>query len=153
MNGERVIQKLLEKCEHTNKEKSRKRSAVMRRMGTFGSYVREKRLAAKINLRKLAEILGIAPAYMSDIENDHRYPPEKEKIYMIADALRLTQEETNELFDLAAGNKKNSVSPDIADYIMDQGKSRVALRLARDLGAGEKEWEKIIRMLEENREK
>lgn len=118
---------------------------------TFGSYVREKRLAAKVNLRKLAEILGIAPAYMSDIENDHRYPPEKDKIYKIAEALNLNQEETDRLFDLAAGNKKNSVSPDIADYIMEQDKSRVALRLARDSGAGEKEWEKIIKILEESK--
>ena len=116
---------------------------------TFGGFVREKRLAAGINLRKLAGILEIAPAYMSDIENDHRYPPEKEKIYQIASALNLNKEETDLLFDLAAGNKKNSVSPDIADYIMDQDKSRIALRLARDKGAGEKEWEKIIRMLEE----
>ena len=52
------------------------------------------------------------------------------------------------MFDLAAGNKKNSVSPDIADYIMEQDKSRVALRIARDKGAGEKEWKKIIRILE-----
>lgn len=118
---------------------------------TFGNYIREKRLAAKVNLRKLAEILEIAPAYMSDIENNHRYPPEKEKIYMIAEALNLSQEETDHLFDLAAGNKKNSVSPDLADYIMEQDKSRVALRLARDSGAGEKEWEKIIRILEENK--
>lgn len=118
---------------------------------TFGSYVREKRLEAKVNLRKLAEILDIAPAYMSDIENDHRYPPEKDKIYMIAEALHLNQEETDYLFDLAAGNKKNSVSPDIADYIMAQDKSRVALRLARDSGAGEKEWEKIIRILEDSK--
>lgn len=118
---------------------------------TFGGYVREKRLAAKINLRKLAEILEIAPAYMSDIENDHRYPPEKEKIYKIAEVLLLTKEETDYLFDLAAGTKKNAVSPDLADYIMAQDKSRVALRLARDSGAGEKEWEAIIRMLEEKK--
>ncbi|MBR1708517.1 MAG: helix-turn-helix transcriptional regulator [Clostridia bacterium] len=117
---------------------------------TFGGYVRGKRLGAGINLRKMAEILNIAPAYMSDIENDHRYPPEKDKIYKIAEALKLTKEETDHLFDLAAGNKKNSVSPDIADYIMEQDKSRVALRIARDKGLGEKEWEKIIRMLEEN---
>lgn len=115
---------------------------------TFGEFVRQKRLAAGINLRKLAEILEIAPAYMSDIENDHRYPPEKEKIYKIAEALHLTSEETDKLFDLAAGNKKNSVSPDIADYIMEQEKSRVALRMARDKGFGEKEWERIISMLE-----
>ena len=117
---------------------------------TFGSYVREKRLEAKINLRKLAGILGIAPAYMSDIENDHRYQPEKEKIYKIAEDLNLSKEEKDYLFDLAAGNKKNSVSPDIADYIMEQEKTRVALRLARDIGAGEREWERIIRMLEES---
>ena len=114
----------------------------------FGEFVREKRLAANINLRKLAEILDIAPAYMSDIENGHRYPPAKEKIYKISEALHLTPDETDKLFDLAAGNKKNSVSPDIADYIMEQDKSRVALRIARDTGAGEKEWEKIISILE-----
>ena len=116
---------------------------------TFGSYVREKRLAAQINLRKLAAILDIAPAYMSDIENDHRYPPEKEKIYKIAEVLHLTPEETAYLFDLAARNKKNAVSPDIADYIMEQDASRIALRIARDKGLGQKEWEKVIAMLEQ----
>ena len=120
---------------------------------TFGGYVREKRLAVGINLRKLAAILDIAPAYMSDIENDHRYPPEKDKIYKIAETLRLTKEETDYLFDLAAVAKKNAVSPDLTDYIMGQDKSRVALRLARDSGAGEKEWEAIIRMLEDRKAK
>lgn len=116
---------------------------------TFGSYVREKRLAARINLRKLATILDIAPAYMSDIENDHRYPPEKDKIYKIAEVLHLTPEETAYLFDLAARNKKNAVSPDIADYIMEQDASRIALRIARDKGLGQKAWEQIITILEQ----
>ena len=120
---------------------------------TFGGYVREKRLEAGVNLRKLAEILDIAPAYMSDIENNHRYPPEKEKIYRIVEALHLTKEETDYLFDLAGNNKKNSVSPDIAEYIMEQNKSRVALRIARDNGAGEKEWERIIQILEKNEDR
>lgn len=120
---------------------------------TFGGFVREKRLAAGINLRKLADILGIAPAYMSDIENDHRYPPEKDKIYLIAETLKLSKEDTDYLFDLAAKNKKNLVSPDIADYIMEQDLSRVALRIARDSGAGKKEWEKVIELLEKEREK
>ncbi|MDO5297059.1 MAG: helix-turn-helix domain-containing protein [bacterium] len=120
---------------------------------TFGSFIREKRLAAGINLRKMSGLLEIAPAYLSDIENDHRYPPEKEKIYRIAEVLDLNRQETDELFDLSAGNKKNLVSPDLADYIMAQDKSRVALRLARDSGAGEKVWEKIIRLLEEERNK
>ncbi|MCD8295199.1 MAG: helix-turn-helix domain-containing protein [Clostridia bacterium] len=114
---------------------------------TFGSYVRSKRLAKGVNLRKLAEDLGIAPAYMSDIEKDHRYPPDREKIEIIARCLQLTQEETDTLFDLAAG-KKNNVSPDIAEYIMSTKAARIALRKARDNGCGEKEWEKVIEMLE-----
>ncbi len=115
---------------------------------TFGAFVREKRLAANVNLKKLAELLEIAPAYMGDIENDHRYPPEKEKIYKIAEIQHLSQEDTDYMFALAGNTKKNSVSPDIADYIMDRDKSRVALRLARATGAGKKEWEQIIRLLE-----
>lgn len=120
----------------------------MEEQKTFGEYVREKRLAAGVNLRKLAELLEIAPAYMSDIENGHRYPPEKEKIYKIAEVLHLNNDDRDYLFDLAGNTKKNAVSPDIADYIMEQDKSRVALRIARDKGFGEKEWEQVIQMLE-----
>ena len=65
---------------------------------TFGGFVRKKRLEANVNLRKLADILEIAPAYMSDIENNHRYPPEKEKIYKIAETLKLSKEETDYLY-------------------------------------------------------
>ncbi len=122
----------------------------MTEVETFGSYVREKRLAAKINLRKLAAILDIAPAYMSDIENNHRYPPDKDKIYQIAETLQLEREETDYLFDLAARSRKNQVSPDLSDYIMGQDCVRVALRLARDKNLGPKEWETLIDLLENN---
>ena len=120
---------------------------------TFGEYLREKRLEKGVNLRKLAADIEIAPAYLSDIENDHRYPPEKDLLYRIAEALHFDEDEKNMLFDLAGGNKKNIVAPDISDYIMQQDKSRVALRMARDTNAGEKEWEKVIRLLEEEARK
>lgn len=114
----------------------------------FGDFVREKRLQRKINLRKLAEIIGIVPAYMSDIENNRRYPPDKEKIYRIAKALELSEEETNTLFDLAANEKENTVSPDLPEYIMGTDKARVALRMARDLNADDEDRMKVIEMLE-----
>lgn len=114
----------------------------------FGDFVREKRLEKKINLRKLAEIIGIVPAYMSDIENNRRYPPDKEKIYKIASALELSEDETNILFDLAANEKENSVSPDLPEYIMGTDNARVALRMARDLNADDEDWLKVIEMLE-----
>lgn len=115
---------------------------------TFGQYVREKRCKKMITLRKLAEELDIVPGYMSDIENDNRYPPEKNKIEKIALVLQLSQDETNLLFDLAAGNKKNSVPPDLAEYIVSSDKCRLALRLARDINAGNDVWEKIIDLLQ-----
>lgn len=114
----------------------------------FGDFVREKRLQRKINLRKLAQIIGIVPAYMSDIENNRRYPPDKEKIYRIAEALELSEEETNTLFDLAANEKENTVSPDLPEYIMGTDKARVALRMARDLNADDEDRMKVIEMLE-----
>ena len=114
----------------------------------FGDFVREKRLQRKINLRKLAEIIRIVPAYMSDIENNRRYPPDKEKINRIAEALELSEEETNTLFDLAANEKENTVSPDLPEYIMGTVKARVALRMARDLNADDEDWMKVIEMLE-----
>ena len=52
------------------------------------------------------------------------------------------------MFDLAARERENTVSSDLSDYIMENDKVRVALRLARDSGAEEKEWQKVIEMLE-----
>lgn len=119
----------------------------------FGKFVREKREEKRINLRKLAEILDIAPAYMSDIEKTRRYPPNKEKIEKIANALELSKDETNYLFDMAANAKDNTVSPDLPDYIMENDIVRVALRRARDIDAGKEEWEKVIKVLDEIEEK
>ncbi len=116
--------------------------------GAFGEYVRKKRLEKGINLRKMAEILGIVPAYMSDIENGRRYPPDKEKIAKIVETLGLSQEEERELYDLAGGEKENGVSPDLPEYIMKTENARTALRIARDLNADEDDWMKVIEMLE-----
>ena len=115
----------------------------------FGKFVRKKREEKKINLRKLAEILEIAPAYMRDMEKARRYPPDKEKLAKIAEALELTEDEANTMYDYAALAKDNSVSPDLPEYIMETDNVRVALRKARDLGMGDKDWMDVIKMLEE----
>lgn len=114
----------------------------------FGEFVKAKRMEKGISLRKLAEELDIVPAYMSDIEKGRRYPPDKEKIYKIAEVLTLDQEETDTLFDLAAYSRANGVSPDLSDYVMGVDNLRTALRKARDINAGEDDWQRIIDMLE-----
>ena len=62
--------------------------------------------------------------------------------------LELSEDEKNRMYDLAAGEKENTVSPDLPEYIMGTEKARVALRMARDNNVPEATWQKIIDMLE-----
>jgi len=117
--------------------------------GEFGKFIETKRKALNKTLRGFATDLAIAPAYMSDIEKGHRYPPDKDKLEKMAELLNLSEEEKNKMYDLAAGEKDNSVSPDLPEYIMGTEKARVALRMARDNGATDAIWQKVIDMLEQ----
>ncbi len=117
-------------------------------VGEFGKYIEAKRKAKNKTLRGFATELGIAPAYMSDIEKGHRYPPDKEKLEAMVKILCLSDEEANKLYDLAAGEKDNSVSPDLPEYIMGTEKARIALRMARDNNVGDDTWQKMIDLLE-----
>jgi len=53
------------------------------------------------------------------------------------------------MFDLAAGERDNTVSPDLPEYIMGNDNVRVALRVARDKGASDAAWQKVIELLEQ----
>jgi transcriptional regulator with XRE-family HTH domain len=117
--------------------------------GNFGKFIEQKRKALGMTLRGLAAELEIAPAFMSDIEKGHRYPPNRDKLYDMARILHLSEEDTNTMFDLAAGERDNTVSPDLPEYIMGNEKARTALRMARDKGTGDKVWQKVIDMLEQ----
>lgn len=122
--------------------------------GNFGKFIEQKRKALGITLRGLASDLNIAPAFMSDIEKGHRYPPNRDKLYEMARLLHLNEEDTNTMFDLAAEEKENTVSPDLPEYIMNNDMARAALRMARDKNASEATWQKVIEMLEqEDKEK
>lgn len=98
-------------------------------------------------------MLSIAPAYMSDIEKGHRYPPDKEKLEAMAEILELSEEEKNNMYDLAAGEKENTVSLDLSEYIMKNDKVRIALRMARDNNLGNETWQKMIDVLKEEIDK
>lgn len=114
--------------------------------GDFGNFIRQKRTEQNITLRKLANDIGIVPAYMSDIEKGRRYPPDKEKLFKIADVLGFSEDERNIMFDLAAREKVDTVSQDISDYIMDEDIVRVALRVARDNNIPKEKWAAAIKL-------
>ena len=112
-----------------------------------GKFIEARRKELGITLRGFASILSIAPAYMSDIEKGRRYPPEK-KLYEIADALRLNEDETNHLLDLAAVTKDNTVSADLPKYIMEKDLARVALRRAKAGRLSDDGWREVIDLID-----
>lgn len=62
-------------------------------MATFGKYLQDSRLAlneaepGKFSLRKVAEMSGIHPSYLSQLENDKLAPPAEETIKRLAEVL------------------------------------------------------------------
>ena len=113
----------------------------------IGEFIHEKRTEKGITLRVLAEQLNISITYLTDIEHDRRNPMDLKKLRELAVILALSPEETNRMFDLA-GQKRREVPPDLMDYVMKRPYIITALRRARDAGAGEEEWMKIIADLE-----
>ncbi len=112
----------------------------------FGEFVQEKREEKQITLRKFADAMDFSAPFWSDVEKGRRNPPEIDKLQLIARTLNLTDEENAMMLDLA-GKKRNSVAPDLPDYIMERGYVAAALRTARDLDAGEEEWNEFIEEL------
>jgi len=50
-------------------------TAMSKKRQTFGQVLREARLAKGITLRKFAEMVGISPTYLSQVEQDNADPP------------------------------------------------------------------------------
>ena len=95
-------------------------------------------------------MIGITAPYLTDIEKDRRNPPEMEKLETISNILILSDEEKTTMFDLA-GKRRNSVGPDLPDYIMKRDYVSAALRTARDLDAGEEDWHKFVEELKQRK--
>jgi len=112
---------------------------------SFGEYVKVRREIKGKSLRGFAAELGIAPAYLCDIEKGNRNPPEKH-LAKIIELLDISGEEINRFYDLVGAEKKG-VSPDLKDYIYKNELARVALRRARDNNISDKMWQKIIKQI------
>ena len=111
---------------------------------TFGSFLREKRMARGLTLRGMAAKLDLSPVYLSNIENDRRPAPTRAYLERLEQELHLNKAETEQMLDLAAKSQNNRVSADLPDYIMDREIVRAALRTAREADATDQEWQDFI---------
>ena len=135
----------MKKKENEKKSENREKVKIMM-YANFGDFINKKRVEKKITLRKMADMLGVSAPFLTDVEKDRRNPFDMEKLTQLAKILNLSKEENAQMLDLA-GKKRNAVAPDLPEYIMERDYVSAALRTARDLDAGEEEWNRFVEEL------
>ena len=109
----------------------------------FGELLAALREEHDFTLRELARQLGVSAPFLSDVEKNRSAPLTKDRLDQVAEILHLNTDEKTAMFDLV-GRQRNTVAPDLPDYIMGRDYVAAALRTARDLNAGEAEWLKFV---------
>jgi transcriptional regulator with XRE-family HTH domain len=109
----------------------------------FGDFIIQRRLGRGMSARELAKALGISAVYMCDIEKNRRFPVSDEFLENLIRVLELDEDETALMYDLVA-IARNSISPDLPQYIMENELIRTALRQAKKNQIPDEKWEKFI---------
>ncbi|MDW8264003.1 MAG: helix-turn-helix transcriptional regulator [Gemmataceae bacterium] len=60
---------------------------MSKRRPTFGQALRERRLAKGFSLRKFAELVGVSPTYLSQVEQGNVMPPTAGRVKRMAELL------------------------------------------------------------------
>ncbi len=66
---------------------------MSQRAKSFGQVLRDARLAKSITLRKFAEMVGISPTYLSQVEQNNVDPPTAERVKKMAELLGANSDE------------------------------------------------------------
>ena len=102
----------------------------------FGSYLREKRRAAQVSQRQLADTVGVDFSYISKLENGRLPPPAANTIVRLAQAIDCPAEELLAVAQKMPRSLDASLTGEPAALRFLQEASN--LRLSQD------EWERMI---------
>ena len=120
---------------------------------TFGGFLRQKRMSKEITLRKFAELSGLSPVHISNLETNQRHAPKDGALERMAAVLQLSKSDEERFYDLAAASTTSPrVSGDLPEYIMGHNLVKAALRTAKDVDATDDEWQEFIDKLKKRKE-
>jgi transcriptional regulator with XRE-family HTH domain len=114
----------------------------------FGGLLRDLRLKANLGLRRFAELIGMKPSNLSDIENGRRHPPsDPDKLRETAETLGLAEdsEEWRRLFD--AARRHGDLPADIR-HMADRKLVPALLRTIDNLQLGDDDLSRLITEIE-----
>ena len=117
-------------------------------MSQLGEFVAKRRKEMRITVRAFSEKTGLSLGYIGYLESDQRYPTNPEVLMKIAEALELTENEKIEYYDMIA-SEKNWIPADVAVYLEGSKKAQVALRTAGEKNITDKQWDAIIKIMNE----
>ena len=118
----------------------------VRSFANFGEFLTVKREERDLTLREMARQMGVSAPFLSDVEKNRSAPLTKERLDKVAEILHFDTDEKTAMYDLV-GRQRNTVAPDLPEYIIGRDYVAAALRTARDFNAGEAEWLRFVEEL------
>jgi choline kinase/DNA-binding XRE family transcriptional regulator len=115
----------------------------------FGSYIRKIRLERSIGQRELAKKIGLAASYLNDIEKNKRSAPKNDIVKKLSLILKVDLDLLNDL----AGSSKNTLPPDILDYIEKNPETVSLIRSFKNNKLNQQEIEKIEESINKSKTK
>ena len=122
----------------------------MDKQQTFEQFIKTKRLQKKIGLRAFAKIIAMQPSNYCSIEAGSLPAPSGEKLKLISKALSLNDNETRQLYDLAA-KSKDDIPLDLKELIKKDAVFPSLLRTVEDEEVGPQQIEAIVQDIKSGR--
>jgi transcriptional regulator with XRE-family HTH domain len=91
LDNRRLIVEEIPNNERTYKYSVSENASEGRHRETFGTFIRQERQRHNLTLQKFAELVGVAPSYISNIESSTITPPSEEVICRMAHVLGLRE--------------------------------------------------------------
>lgn len=118
----------------------------------WGEFVRGKRLAVGLGLRRFAELIDILPSNYNHMEKGRMAPPQsREKLDQIAEALGIGKgsADYHTLMDLAVANK-DKLPADVEGFAKENELVPALLRTLENRKMSKQEFEKLVQQLNED---
>lgn len=122
---------------------------------SFGDFIESIRLTSGKSLRETAKAIGVSPQFYSEVEKDRRCAFTADRLDKLKVFLNMSEEQATEMYNKAAESRKGkdiTVPQDFSDYIVERDYAMQALRIAKELGADEEDWERFVADLKKRKE-
>jgi len=122
---------------------------------SFGDFIAAIRQASGKSLRETARAIGVSPQFYSEVEKNRRCAFTADRLDKLKMFLGMDDEQAKAMYNKAAESRKGkdvTLPQDFSDYIVERDYAMQALRVAKELDADERDWEKFIEELKKRKE-